>query len=85
MTISHNGIIACEEVVPFYFIDFIFMRTASRAVWLLYDSLLVNSPVHAIGMPTWDDDDMTYGQQMEAHEVHRTYAEQEFQWPCSTM
>eukprot|EP00972_Heterocapsa_arctica_P027669 4069253-Heterocapsa_arctica.AAC.1 len=36
-------------------------------------------------MPTWDDGDMTYGQQMAAHEVHETYASQEFQWPCSTM
>eukprot|EP00972_Heterocapsa_arctica_P046385 6844837-Heterocapsa_arctica.AAC.1 len=85
MTISHNGVIACEEVVTFYFIDFIFIRAASRATWLLYDSLLVNHPVHAVGTPSWDDGDMTYGQQQAARELHKTYASEEGLWPCNTM
>eukprot|EP00972_Heterocapsa_arctica_P027478 4039872-Heterocapsa_arctica.AAC.1 len=62
MTISHNGVIACEEVVPFDFIDYIYIHAPSGASWLLYYRNLLNSPIQAVGNNTWDYDDMTFGQ-----------------------
>eukprot|EP00972_Heterocapsa_arctica_P028571 4203801-Heterocapsa_arctica.AAC.1 len=58
---------------------------ASRATWLLYDSLLVDRPVHAVGMPTWDDGDMTFGRQQANQQLHRTFAAAEGTWPCNTV
>eukprot|EP00972_Heterocapsa_arctica_P088907 13111382-Heterocapsa_arctica.AAC.1 len=34
MTISHNAIIACEAVIKFQYIDFIYIRTPSAKKWL---------------------------------------------------
>eukprot|EP00972_Heterocapsa_arctica_P022098 3251382-Heterocapsa_arctica.AAC.1 len=85
MTISHNGVIACEEVINFSFIDYIYIRTPSGAAWLLYDRELLNSPIRAVGNITWDTKDVTYGQHVSARQAHAAYADiRESDWPCNT-
>eukprot|EP00972_Heterocapsa_arctica_P088257 13014786-Heterocapsa_arctica.AAC.1 len=85
MTISHNGVIACEEVIQYSFIDYIYIRTASGGAWLLYDCNLAKLPIYAVGKPNWAHDDVTYGQQKDAYELYRTYQFPEDSWPCYTV
>eukprot|EP00972_Heterocapsa_arctica_P035667 5248415-Heterocapsa_arctica.AAC.1 len=37
-----------------------------------------------MGVPTWDDTDITYGQAQTAQHLQRTYEANEGKWPCST-
>eukprot|EP00972_Heterocapsa_arctica_P037595 5533002-Heterocapsa_arctica.AAC.1 len=60
MTISHNGVIACEQVISFKYIDYIYIRAASGTKWQLYDSNLIGTPIHGVGVPTWNEADVTY-------------------------
>eukprot|EP00972_Heterocapsa_arctica_P056292 8305333-Heterocapsa_arctica.AAC.1 len=73
MTISHNGIIACEEVIQNSFIDYIYIRTPSGAAWLLYDCNLATAPIHAMGQSNWAHEDVSYGQQQVALGLYKTY------------
>eukprot|EP00972_Heterocapsa_arctica_P017407 2570744-Heterocapsa_arctica.AAC.1 len=65
MTISHNGIIACEQ-------------------WLLYNSNIIGSPIHGVGVPTGDVKDATYGQVQAARLMPATYEDNAARWPCLT-
>eukprot|EP00972_Heterocapsa_arctica_P063734 9403838-Heterocapsa_arctica.AAC.1 len=37
-----------------------------------------------MGVPTWDEADVTYGQAQTAQHLHRSYVDNEGKWPCST-
>eukprot|EP00972_Heterocapsa_arctica_P050274 7392869-Heterocapsa_arctica.AAC.1 len=37
-----------------------------------------------MGVPTWDEGDVTYGQAQTARHQHHSYADNEGKWPCST-
>eukprot|EP00972_Heterocapsa_arctica_P000788 111291-Heterocapsa_arctica.AAC.1 len=46
--------------------------------------MLLNSPIHAVGSNTWDSDDMTFGQQLDARKAHKAYAQiKDNDWPCN--
>eukprot|EP00972_Heterocapsa_arctica_P009062 1334509-Heterocapsa_arctica.AAC.1 len=84
MTISHNGVIACEDAVPYDLIDYIYIRAPSGASWLLFDRNLLNSPIRAVGNASWDYDDMSFGQREAMKYIHTSYAEiRENDWPCN--
>eukprot|EP00972_Heterocapsa_arctica_P058723 8658136-Heterocapsa_arctica.AAC.1 len=82
MTISHNGVIACEETIPLSFIDYIYIRTPSRSTWLLYDSDLCGLPIRYIGKTTWNTGFINRGQHDSANRSLQAYAKiPEDEWP----
>eukprot|EP00972_Heterocapsa_arctica_P008407 1228063-Heterocapsa_arctica.AAC.1 len=82
MTISHNGVIACEKTINFSFIDYIYIRAPAGAAWLLYDRELGNSPIKAIGRTTWNTGFITRGQLDSATRSQQAYAKiHEDDWP----
>eukprot|EP00972_Heterocapsa_arctica_P033014 4857436-Heterocapsa_arctica.AAC.1 len=85
MTISHNSVIACEEIIDYTFIDYIYIRTPEKAVWLLYDRDLSNCSIKATGRSTWSTRDVTYGQNTSMIRAHGTEASAGGDdWPCNT-
>eukprot|EP00972_Heterocapsa_arctica_P047093 6948414-Heterocapsa_arctica.AAC.1 len=73
MTLSHNGIVACEVTIAFNYIEFVYIRSVSGKKWLLYDSNLIEAQIHGVGLrhvPT----NQTFGQQHVAEIVAGTYS-----------
>eukprot|EP00972_Heterocapsa_arctica_P051638 7597080-Heterocapsa_arctica.AAC.1 len=62
-----------------------YVRTPSRATWLLYDSELCGSSIHFIGQTTWNTGFITQGQHDSANHARQAYANVPLDdWPCNT-